>query len=128
MQVRITDVNFAGHLGNDHILSLVHEARARYLRQFNCTELDVFGTATIMVDAVVIYKSQAFHADLITIDVTTDSFSKYGCDFFYRLSNSTSGKEIARAKTGLVFFDYDKQQMTLVPTEFRRKCERADSR
>jgi len=123
MQVRINDVNYAGHLGNDHILSLIHEARARYLKQFGCTELDVFGTATIMVDAVVVYKSEAFHGDRITVQVTTDAFTKHGCDFIYRLTNKETRKEIARAKTGLVFFDYDKRKMTLVPDEFRILCD-----
>ena len=30
--VRITDLNYGGHLGNDALLGLLHEARVHFLR------------------------------------------------------------------------------------------------
>lgn len=33
MQVRITDINGAGHLGNDALISMLSEARARFLAE-----------------------------------------------------------------------------------------------
>lgn len=30
--VRITDLNYGGHVGNDTILSIIHEARVQYLK------------------------------------------------------------------------------------------------
>ena len=32
--VRITDINYGGHLGNDSILSIVQEARVRFLNEY----------------------------------------------------------------------------------------------
>ena len=32
--VRITDLNYGAHVGNDTILSLMHEARVQFLRLF----------------------------------------------------------------------------------------------
>jgi acyl-CoA thioesterase FadM len=46
-----------------------------------------------------------------------------GCDFFYQLVNKESGKEIARAKTGIVFFDYEKRKPTKVPEAFKKHFE-----
>ncbi len=33
IDVRITDLNYGGHLGNDKFLSIAHEARVRFLKQ-----------------------------------------------------------------------------------------------
>ena len=32
LEVQVGHINYGGHLGNDSMLSLVHEARVRYLR------------------------------------------------------------------------------------------------
>ena len=30
--VRITDINYGGHVGNDTVLSIIHEARMQFLK------------------------------------------------------------------------------------------------
>ena len=35
--VRITDINYGGHLGNDALLALLHEARVQFLRRYGYT-------------------------------------------------------------------------------------------
>ncbi len=123
MQVRVNDVNFAGHLGNDRVLSLLHEARTRYLAHFGFSELNVAGVGTIMADAAIVYKSQAFCGDRLTFMVSAANFNRYGCDFLYKIENSSSKREVARAKTGLVFYDYEIKKMMHVPQVFKDKCE-----
>jgi len=120
--VQVTDINYAGHLGNDKVLSYIHEARVRFLKKFGFTELDVDGTGTIMVHATIIYKAEAFHGDILKIEVAPGNFHKLGCDFFYRLTNAKTGKEVARAKTSLIFFDYEKQKMVSMPKKFKEHC------
>ena len=34
LRVRITDVNYGGHMGNDSLLGLLHEARVRFLEHY----------------------------------------------------------------------------------------------
>jgi YbgC/YbaW family acyl-CoA thioester hydrolase len=122
MKVRVSDVNYAGHLSNDRVLSIMHEARARFLNHHGFTEMDVAGVGTIMADAVIIYKSEAFHGDRLTIEVAVGDFHKLGCDFFYRIINQASQKEVARGKTGHVFFDYEARKMQPVPAKFLEVC------
>jgi acyl-CoA thioesterase FadM len=38
--VRITDINYGNHVGNDAILSLLHEARMQFLNKAGYTELE----------------------------------------------------------------------------------------
>lgn len=117
--LRITDINYGGHLGNDALLSLLHEARVQFLRHYGFTETDIDGSAIIMADAAIVYKSEAFYGDVSTIEVAVCDVQSHGCDFVYRVSNKETGKEIARAKTGIVFFNYQKRKTVHVPEKFR---------
>lgn len=119
IQVRVTDINFAGHLGNDTLVSLLQEARTCFLRQHGLTDLDIFGAGIVVADLVVVYKSEAFRGETLSVEVAVADFNKYGCDFFYRVRETTSDREVARAKTGIVFFDYRERRISPVPEQFR---------
>ncbi|MFZ2323475.1 MAG: thioesterase family protein [Ignavibacteriaceae bacterium] len=117
--VRVSDVNYGGHLGNDSILSLVHEARLRFLKNLGFSESNIAGTGIIMFDAAIQYKSQAYHGDILVLDIAVENFIRSGCDFLFKITNKLTGKEIARAKTGIAFFDYEKNKMVPVPEKFK---------
>jgi len=121
--IRITDINYGGHLGNDSLLSIVHETRVRFLNHLGYSESDVEGVGIIMIDSAIQYKSEGFYSDELSIEVAVNDFSGIGCDFVYRLSNKKTSKEIAIAKTGVVFCDYEKRKTAPVPSEFRKKIE-----
>jgi YbgC/YbaW family acyl-CoA thioester hydrolase len=123
IRIRITDINYGGHLGNDSLLSIIHEARLRFLNHLGYSESNVEGVGIIMIDAGIQYKSEAFYADELIIEVAVNDFSGIGCDFVYRLTNKDSKKEIAVAKTGIVFFNYEKRKTAPVPSEFKKKIE-----
>ncbi len=118
LRVRISDINYGNHLGNDALLSLVHEARLQFLQSRGFSEMNIGGCGLILTDAVIVYKSQGFHGDQLTIFTVAGDVTKYGCDFFYKVIQKESGREVARAKTGVVFFDYPRQKMVPVPTVF----------
>ena len=78
LSIRIGDINYGGHLGNDAVLTLAHEARIRFLKQYGYSELDIEGTAIIMADAAVVYKSEGFLGDILRIEVTVGEFQNVG--------------------------------------------------
>lgn len=121
--IRIGDINYGGHLGNDAVLALVHEARVRFLEAHGFTELDSGGSGFIMVDAVIVYRSQGYHGQTVVVEVTVGDFSRAGCDFFYRLCDKETGGEVVRAKTGIAFFDYERRRPVAVPERFRAAFE-----
>lgn len=118
LEVQVGHINYGGHLGNDAMLSLVHEARIRFLDRLGFAENDVGGVGLLMVDALVIYRAEVFHGDTLAIEVAVGDVSRSGCDFLYRVTSRESGREAARAKTGVVFFDYDKRRISRVPPVF----------
>lgn len=121
--IRITDINYGGHLGNDSMLSIIHEARVRFLKHLGYSESDVEGNGIIMIDAAVQYKSEGFYGDELIAEVAVNDFTGIGCDFVYRITNKNTSKEIAYAKTGIVFLNYEKRKTTPVPSEFKKKIE-----
>lgn len=122
--LRVSDINYGGHLGNDSVLSIFHEARIRFLNKYGYSEFDVEGVSIIMTDAVIHYKSQGHYGDILIIELTVDGFQKIGCDFYYRATNKITGNVVAIGKTGIAFFDYDKNKLVSVPEKFIRLIER----
>ena len=75
LQVRITDVNYGGHMGNDALLGLLHEARVQFLAHYGLSELDICGAGIIMADSVIVYKSEAFPGEWLEMAVTVADFN-----------------------------------------------------
>jgi 4-hydroxybenzoyl-CoA thioesterase len=119
LTVRVGDVNYGGHLGNDSLLGLLHEARIRFLASLGYSELDVAGHGMIMGDVAIVYKAQAFLGDVLRIDVGTMDFTGSGCDVIYRVVRPADGETIALAKTGIVLFDYDRGRPVRWPDDAR---------
>ncbi|HET9434381.1 MAG TPA: thioesterase family protein [Chitinophagaceae bacterium] len=124
--VRITDINFGGHVGNDTILSIVHEARAQFFTHCGYTELDFAGTGTIMSDVAIEYKNQTYYGDTILASVAVGEITKVAFDLFYKLEKrSADGKliPVAFAKTWMVCYDYDQKKVTAIPEKAIEKIK-----
>jgi acyl-CoA thioester hydrolase len=115
--VRITDLNYGGHVGNDTILTIAHEARVLFYKTLGFeNELNFEGSVGhIIADAAIVYKSEAFFGDVLTVNISVTDFSKYGFDMYYQIMNKDSLKEVARVKTGIVCFDYERKKVAAIP-------------
>ncbi|WP_276481245.1 acyl-CoA thioesterase [Paraflavitalea pollutisoli] len=121
--VRITDLNYGGHVGNDTILSILHEARVQFIQHHGYTELKLAGVGLIMSDVAIEFKQELFYPDNIRASVTAGDLTKVSFDLYYKLEKIVEGKTIlvAAAKTGMVCFDYEKKKVAAVPGEVIEK-------
>ncbi len=121
--VRITDLNYGGHVGNDSILSIIHEARMSFLFWNNYTEKNFAGTSLIMGDVAIIFKNELFYGDELTVHIAVADATRSTFDLIYKLEKEANGKavDVAHAKTGMVCFDYEKRRVTAIPEDVRRK-------
>ncbi len=121
--VRITDINYGGHAGNDTILSLIHEARMQYLGYFGYTEMNLAGAGLIMSDVGIEFKKELFYGEQVIASVAAGDFSRIGFDLYYKLEKtSPAGNHIvALAKTGMICYDYTQKKIVSVPEEARIK-------
>lgn len=119
--IYINHINYGNHLDNSALISLVSEARVRFFKALGYTELNVEGCGIIVADVAVQYKSEAFHGEVLVFEMAADDFNKYGCDLAWRITEKASGREVARGKTGIMFFDYTARKSALVPPAFVAK-------
>lgn len=117
LAIRITDLNYGGHVGNDVFLSLIHEARQQYLLSLGYQELSFEGTGLIMADVALEYKKELNHLDRIRIGVVAADLDKLGFDLYYKIEVATTeGWAIAaKAKTGMICYDYTAKKKTSIP-------------
>ena len=116
--IRITDINFGGHVGNDTILSIVHEARAKFIQHLGYDELNFWGVGTIMSDVAIEYKDQIYYGDEILASVAVGEITKVAFDLFYKLEKITANRKqatVALAKTWMVCYDYDLKKVAAIP-------------
>ncbi|MCC5944492.1 MAG: thioesterase family protein [Bernardetiaceae bacterium] len=114
--VRISDLNYGAHVGNDAILSMMHEARVQFLQAEGYkSELEVEGLGLIMADSAIQYRAEGFYGDIFCVEVTPADITTTGFDIIYRFSEKSKGKDIAYGKTGMVFFDYQNRKVARCP-------------
>jgi acyl-CoA thioesterase FadM len=115
--VRITDLNYGNHVGNDSILSLIHEARVLFLKHHQLSELDFKSVGLIMADVAIEFKSELFYGDELKVYVAAADFSAVGFDLVYKLVKNEEETIVAIAKTGMVCFDYTQKKVVKVPED-----------
>jgi acyl-CoA thioesterase FadM len=121
LTVRVTDINAANHLGNDSMISMISEARARFLFEFGIEETREDGTGIIVTDLATTYRAEAHARDQLWFEVGVMDFNKYGGDIIFRISRPQDGVLIAMAKSGFVFFNYRHAQVVEMPPTFSGK-------
>lgn len=118
--VRITDLNYGNHVGNDAVLSMIHEARMQFLTHFGFTELNCAGVGLIMSDVGIEFKKEIFYGDTLSVQIAAINFSSVGFDLFYRLLNKEN-IVVALAKTGMICYNYEAKKIAAVPGEVKEK-------
>lgn len=121
--VRISDINYGNHLGNDSVLSIIHEARMQWLAQWGYTELHAGGNSLIMGDVMIAYRGEAFYGEVLQIHIYAEEITERSFDLLYRIVTVREGKtvEVAHAKTGMVCFDYETRRLAVLTEELKSK-------
>lgn len=121
MEVRITDINYGRHVGNDAMLGLLHEARLRFLAHYGFSEEDIGGVGMLMGDAVVQFKAVAFRGDRLVVELGLADVERRTYDLMYQVTRMGDGAVVALAKTGMVAFDYATNRLADLPAVFLEK-------
>jgi acyl-CoA thioester hydrolase len=117
IQIRITDINYGNHAGNDSLVGILQETRMKWLHSFGFTELNINGTGLIQSDLAVEFKAEAFYGDVLTVDLYVADITRAGFDLLYTITTTRGGKKITvlNAKTGMICFDYENKKVVVIP-------------
>lgn len=119
--VRITDINYGNHVGNDAFVSIIHEARIQWLSEINCSELNIGGAGLIMGDLTIEFKKEGFYGDVLEVQIHLGEISTVGFELYYQLSAKRNNELVvlANAKTGMVCYDYTNKKVAVIPASFK---------
>lgn len=117
--VRISDINYGNHVGNDAFVSIIHEARMQWLKEKGYTELDIENVGLIMSDLAVEFKNESLYGDRVTVSIIPGEISRVGFELYYRLTTTRHDKQIllANARTGMVCYDYTAKRPVSIPVQ-----------
>jgi acyl-CoA thioesterase FadM len=108
------------------MISMISEARARFLYEFGVRETGADGTGIIVTDLATTYRAEAHARDQLLFEVGVMDFNKYGGDVIFRITRPQDGTLIAMAKSGFVFFNYRHSEVVPMPDDFRGKFPRVN--
>jgi acyl-CoA thioesterase FadM len=126
LTVRSTDINAGNHLGNDAMISMISEARARFLYDYGIREAPGAREGIIVTDLATTYRAEAHARDRLQFEIGVMDFNRYGGDIVFRITRPADGCLIAMAKSGFVFFDYVAGKVVPIPADFRARFSAAD--
>jgi acyl-CoA thioesterase FadM len=117
--VRITDINYGGHVGNDAVLSLIHEVRVQFLRHHGYKELEFAGTGLIMADVTIEFKHELFYGETLRASVAATDFSRVGFELYYKMEKLSGEKwvSVVHARTGMICYNYALKKIAPLPKE-----------
>ncbi len=116
LPVRITDLNYGDHVGNDAFVSILHEARVQFLASKGySSELNVDGNGLIMADLEIVFKSESFYRDILKIEMAVQNIADSSFDLYYKISTERKNTVIiVHAKTAQVCYDYQEKKISQV--------------
>jgi len=117
IRVRIGDINYGNHVGNDAFVSIIHEARLQWLQQNSFTEMNAAGAGLIMSDLAIEFKNESYYGEEIAIKIYCGEISKVSFDLYYQLTTERNQQTVllAKAKTGMVCFNYQLKKVSQIP-------------
>jgi acyl-CoA thioesterase FadM len=121
IEVRVGDINYGNHLGNDKALLVFHDARIRYFEALGLTEHNIGGPGIIMRDAHVTFRKEVFLHDILVVDVGIDEVKNTSFNMIYTVRREEDDAVVFTGSTGLVAFDYETRRPVKVPDEFLTK-------
>ncbi len=115
--VRITDINYGNHVGNDSFVSILHEARMQWLQYHGFTELAIDGLGLIMSDLSIEFKNESFYGDQLDVELSCGEIARVSFELYYRISTKRPDGTmvIAIAKTGMISYDYATKKVAPLP-------------
>ncbi len=126
LPVRITDINYGNHVGNDAVVSILHEARVQFLSSVGYSETNVDGNGLIIAGLEIVFKSQSFYGDVLKIEMATSNVTNSSFDLYYLISTEREKTiVIAQAKTAQVCYNYQHKRIAKLSEKFKEAIMRS---
>lgn len=116
--VLVNHLNYGNHLGYDSILSILQEARMRWLKSIDnhATEINIQNNIGWLVRKVELeIMSEASYADLLRVSLSMDEHKKSHFTLFYSVENLNKKSQLCECKTQQVCYDFENKKISKIP-------------
>lgn len=118
-EVRVGDINYGGHMGNDKALLLFHDARIRFLESIGLSEKHIGDNAGIILnEAHVFYLKEIFLYDRLQASIAVTEVSTASFVLEYSFIREKDAVEVLKGSTKILAYDYDVQRVVKLPEVF----------
>jgi len=123
--IRIGDINYGGHMGNDKALLLFQDARISFFRSLGYSELNIGeDTGIILGEAYLKFKKEIFLNDNVRVFITISDIKEASFIMNYSVFKQEDDKEAISGYTKIVTFYYPNKKVVKIPNEFLEKIEK----
>jgi acyl-CoA thioesterase FadM len=120
-EVRIGDINYGGHMGNDKALLLFQDARIRFLESAGFSEKHIGDQAgIIMSDAHVVFRKEIFLHEILLVSVSVTDITTSSFTLEFKVIREHDQAEVLNGSTKLIAFDYERRKVVRLPEVFIR--------
>jgi acyl-CoA thioester hydrolase len=124
IQMRFRDIDGMGHVNNAVYLSYTELARTQfYMKHAGKRTLEDIDFILAHVD--IDFESQAVWGDEIRVTTWPSKIGTSSFALTYEVSERRTGRVLARVKSVMVAYDYEKKKSKPIPPEFRKILEGA---
>lgn len=112
--VRISDVNYGNHVGNDSFVSIIHEARLQFLKAHSLSELSVGDNVGLIMGGLSVqFLKESFYGDVLEVAVYANDVSTVAFDLIYDVKRQN--ETICKGITSMVCYDYTSKKVKAIP-------------
>lgn len=123
--IRIDDINQGNHISHISFIIIMQEARTRFFQSFfgKCRP-DELGY--ILADLSIMYLRQGHYGQTLRVEIAITELTDKGFELIYKITDTKTGLELARAKTRSLGFNYGQQKVATIPSEIKEKFRQAE--
>jgi acyl-CoA thioester hydrolase len=121
-EVRIGDINYGGHMGNDKSLLLFQDARIRFLESLGNSEKNIgSGCGIILSEAGVVFKKEVFLHDELAVDIAVKDVTSASFSLEFTVKRMQDQAVVMIGFTKQLSYNYEIRKVSRLPKEFLNK-------
>jgi YbgC/YbaW family acyl-CoA thioester hydrolase len=121
LQVKESDINYGGHVGNERYLLFAQEARIAFLKSLGCTELKFGAYGLILAETHVEYLTELFIDESVEVHLSIAAPTRVAFECYCHVKTNRAGNSVTAAniKSNMVCFDYKERKVKSIPEEIK---------
>ncbi|MFA6878453.1 MAG: thioesterase family protein [Fusobacterium sp.] len=123
-KVRVDDINYGGHMGNERALILFQQTRTEWLNSIELDELNIGEEkGIIQLESHVYYLKEVVFGEELLCAIKNIEVVKSSFDIFYEVKNKNN-EIVIKGSTRMMAFDYKRKKISRIPKIFKEKINK----